>query len=195
MAEQHPVIAELIAILGEQNVLSQSDELLVYECDGFPIAKGQPTAVVFPSNTDQVSACVKALNHYDLQIVPRGSGTGLAGSAVAYEPGVLITTSRMNQVESLDYENRVAVVQPGVRNLALSDAMADTVGGFLPTRPANVPPQSAATPQPTPAASIPSSTASPPTTSWGSNWFYPMARSPPHAVVPCTTASVPICPG
>lgn len=132
MAEQHPVIAELIAIVGEQSVLSQSDELLVYECDGFPIAKGQPTAVVFPSNTDQVSACVKALNLYDLQIVPRGSGTGLAGSAVAYEPGVLITTSRMNQVESLDYENRVAVVQPGVRNLALSDAMANTGWRFSP---------------------------------------------------------------
>ncbi len=128
----HPAIAELRAVVGEDRLLSQRDELLVYECDGFPIAKGLPTAVVLPDNAQQVADCVKVLNRHDLQIVPRGSGTGLAGSAVTYEPGVLITTSKMDRIESIDFENRVAVVEAGVRNLALSDAMAGSGWRFSP---------------------------------------------------------------
>lgn len=122
----HPVVADLERVVGSQGVLCDRDELLVYECDGFPIAKGMPTAVVFPTNTQQVSDCIKVLNRHDLQIVPRGSGTGLAGGAVVYDEGVLVTTSRMNQIEKLDLKSRFAVVQPGVRNLALSDALVGT---------------------------------------------------------------------
>ena len=132
MHAPHPVIDQLRAILGDDDVLSARDELLVYECDGFPIAKGQPMAVVFPTTTQQVSECVQAIAQHDLQIVPRGSGTGLAGAAVAYDPGVLVTTTRMNQIESIDYDNRVAVVQPGVRNLALSQAMTHSGWRFSP---------------------------------------------------------------
>ena len=126
MAQQHPVIDELVAIVGHDSVLSQRDELVVYECDGFPIARGFPNAVVFPINTDQVVGCVKALSRHDLQIVPRGSGTGLAGGAVVYDEGVIIATTKMNRIESIDLKNRVAVVQAGVRNLALSEALAGT---------------------------------------------------------------------
>jgi glycolate oxidase len=132
-AEQsHPIINQLRAIVGDNGVLADRDQMLVYECDGFPIAKGMPTAVVFPTNTEQVSQCVKAIKDHDLPLIPRGSGTGLAGGAVAYGEGVLITTSRMTNIEQVDINNRVAVVQAGVRNLALSDAITHTGLRFSP---------------------------------------------------------------
>ena len=120
------------AIVGEASVLSNRDEMLVYECDGFPIAKGLPTCVVFPTSTQQVIDCVKAANEFNLPIIPRGSGTGLAGSAVAYGEGVLLTTSKMTRIEHVDVKNRFAIVQAGVRNLALSDAIAHTGLRFSP---------------------------------------------------------------
>lgn len=120
----HAVIDELRAIVGDAAVISDTDQLHVYECDGFTVAKGMPTAVVFPTDTQQVSRCIKALARHGVQIVPRGSGTGLAGGAVAYGSGVLISTTRMTRIESIDLKNRVAVVQAGVRNTALSDAIA-----------------------------------------------------------------------
>ncbi len=129
---EHPVVPRLRQIVGDAGILSDPDELFVYESDGFPIAKGLPTAVVFPTTTQQVAECVKALNEFDLPIVPRGTGTGLAGSAVAYGEGVLITTSRMTLIEKVDAENRFAIVQAGVRNLSLSDAIKDTGLRFSP---------------------------------------------------------------
>ena len=132
MEPPHPVIAELKAIVGEQGVVSEPNELKVYESDGFPIAKGQPTCVVFPTDTQQVAACVKALSKHDLQIVPRGSGTGLAGNAVVYGKGVLIATTRMTTIEKVDLKNRYAVVQAGVRNLELTEAIASTGLRFSP---------------------------------------------------------------
>ena len=127
-----PAIERLQHIVGESNVLFNRDEMLVYECDGFPIAKGLPTCVVFPLNTQQVAACVQAANDFDMPIIPRGSGTGLAGGAVGYGEGVLITTSKMTKIEEVDVKNRFAVVQAGVRNLALSDAVAHTGLRFSP---------------------------------------------------------------
>jgi len=125
---EHPVLADLRAIVGERNVLCDTNELRVYECDGFPVAKGLPTAVVFPTETEQVAACVKAIAKHDLQIIPRGSGTGLAGGCVAFGAGVLISTSRMTRIETIDLANRCAVVQAGVRNVALSEAVAAEEG-------------------------------------------------------------------
>ncbi len=132
MSLAHPVINELRAIVGADGVLADRDELLVYECDGFPIARGLPTVVVFPTTTQQVVDCVLAAKRHDLPIIPRGSGTGLAGGAVAYGSGVMIVTTRMTKIESIDIANRVAVVQAGVRNLALTEALAGTGLRFSP---------------------------------------------------------------
>lgn len=132
MQSRHPVINELIQIVGAEGVLTDRNELRVYECDGFPVAKGMPTAVVFPTDTAQVSACMKALGPHDIQIIPRGSGTGLAGGCVAFGGGVLISTSRMTNIESIDLNNRVALVQAGVRNLSLTDHIAATGLRFSP---------------------------------------------------------------
>ncbi len=130
--QTHPVIEELTRVVGEKNIVTDPNELRVYECDGFPIAKGMPLAVVFPENTEQVSAVVKALNTHELAIVPRGSGTGLAGGSVVYDQGVIICTSRMTAIQKVDLENRVAVVQSGCRNTSLTDAIACTGLRFSP---------------------------------------------------------------
>lgn len=124
MANDDHAIDQLRKIVGNDSVLCDRDELLVYECDGFPIAKGLPNAVVFPSDTQQVAQCVQVLAEHELQMIPRGSGTGLAGGCVAFDGGVIVSTSRMTSIEQIDLENRVAVVQAGVRNLALSEAVA-----------------------------------------------------------------------
>ena len=130
--DQHQAINELTQAIGQQNILTDPNELCVYECDGFSIAKGMPLAVVFPESTQQVSDCVKILAAHDLAIVPRGSGTGLAGGSVVYNQGVIICTTRMSQIHKVDIENRVAIVQAGCRNLALTDAIACTGLRFSP---------------------------------------------------------------
>ena len=117
-------IDRLREVVGDQGVLCDPHELLVYECDGLPIAKGRPRAVVFPVDTEQVSSCVRVLAACGVSMIPRGSGTGLTGGCVVFDGGVIISTSRMTRVESIDIANRVAVVQAGVRNQVLTQAVA-----------------------------------------------------------------------
>lgn len=118
------LIAGLQALLPADRVLTDPAELFVYESDGFTIAHNRPAAVVFPITTQEVVAVVKLLVEHDAQIVPRGTGTGLAGGCVAYNQGVVVSTAKMNRVLRIDLENRVAHVEAGCRNLALSDAVA-----------------------------------------------------------------------
>jgi glycolate oxidase len=124
------LIPELKQILPTGGILTDPAELFVYESDGFTIAKARPAAVVFPTSTDHVVAIVKVLARHDVQIVPRGSGTGLAGGCVAFENGVIVSTTRMNRILSIDLENRVAHVEAGVRNTQLSEATALLPGGL-----------------------------------------------------------------
>src|SRR5271170_4371057 len=114
------VINELQTLLSDAALVSDPDELLVYESDGFTIAKARPSAVVFPTNTLQVSRVIRALARHEYPIVPRGSGTGLAGGCVAFGNGVIVSTTRMTEILKIDLANRVAHVQAGVRNTQLS---------------------------------------------------------------------------
>jgi glycolate oxidase len=118
------LIDELMRTLPAGSVITDPAELFVYESDGFTIARARPAAVVFPTTTQHVVGVVKALVRHGAQVVPRGSGTGLAGGCVAYDLGVVVSTARMNRILAIDLENRVAHVEAGVRNLALSDAVA-----------------------------------------------------------------------
>src|SRR5437588_2248295 len=124
-----PLTADLLALLPRDRVLTDPAELFVYEFDGFTIARARPAAVVFPMSTDEVVAVVKLLGKHGVQIVPRGSGTGLAGGCVAFENGVVVSTARMNRILKIDLDNRVAHVEAGVRNTTLSDAVAALPGG------------------------------------------------------------------
>lgn len=118
------IIDNLRAIMGRDNVLSQPDELLVYECDGLPQHKHLPRAVVFPSSTEETAAVMRELARAGVQFTPRGAGTGLSGGALALNQGVVIELARMRKVLKIDEENRLAVVQTGVVNLHVSRAVA-----------------------------------------------------------------------
>ena len=118
------LIKNLSSIVGPENVLSQPDELLVYECDGLPQHKHRPRAVVFPSSTEQTAALMKELARARVPFTPRGAGTGLSGGALALNEGVVIELARLRKILKIDVANRLAIVQPGVVNLQVSRAVA-----------------------------------------------------------------------
>jgi len=123
------LIAGLREILGPDGVAADDAELLVYECDAMTTHRSRPLAVVFPRTTEQVAGVVRLLSGHGVAFGPRGAGTGLSSGAVAIgcEPGdgaVTVELARMNRILEVDYANRRAVVQPGVINIRLSQAVA-----------------------------------------------------------------------
>jgi glycolate oxidase subunit GlcD len=118
------LIEDLRAIVGREGVLSEPDELLVYECDGLPQHKHPPRAVVFPTSTDDTAEVLKLLTRERVSFAPRGAGTGLSGGALAIDRGVVIELARMREVLKVDPQNRIAVVQTGLVNAQLSRAVA-----------------------------------------------------------------------
>ena len=111
---------EMDALLGPGAVLSEPDDLLVYESDGLTLFRALADFVVFPTSAEQVSALVKLANREGIPFVARGAGTGLAGGCLPAEGGLVISLMRMNRVLEVDYENQLAVVEPGLVNLHLS---------------------------------------------------------------------------
>ena len=122
---EQSVLQELAAIVAPQPLLTQPEEMLVYECDGHTLDKAPPDVVVFPTTTEQVAAIVRLANRHGLPFVARGAGTGLSGGALALEGGIVIEMCRMNRILEVDYGNQRAVVQPGLVNLHLSLAVSD----------------------------------------------------------------------
>ena len=116
------ILQKLRQVAGKDSVVADETELLVYECDALPLFKHKPDAVVFAKDAKQVSAVVKLANEYSIPFLPRGAGTGLSGGALAAEGGIIIEMQRMNKILSIDVENRIAVVQPGVVNLHITQA-------------------------------------------------------------------------
>lgn len=123
------MLAELSKFIPPERILTDPAELLVYEADGFTIAKARPGAVIFALSTEEVVKIVRALNRQNVQIIPRGTGTGLTGGCVAFQNGVVISTSKMNRVLKVDLPNRVAHVEAGVRNTQLTDSLLQIPGG------------------------------------------------------------------
>ena len=111
---------ELEAILGRGGVLSDPDELLTYESDGLTLFRALADFVVFPQSVEHVSAVVKLANREGLPFVARGAGTGLSGGCLPAEGGIVLSLMRMNKVLEVDYDNQIAVVEPGLVNLHLS---------------------------------------------------------------------------
>ena len=118
------LVEELSEIVGRENVLSEPEELLVYECDGLPQHKHPPRAVVFPTSTEETSEVLSLLSDEGVSFAPRGAGTGLSGGALAIDRGVVIELARMRAILRIDTENRLAVVQTGLVNAHLSRAVA-----------------------------------------------------------------------
>ena len=113
---QNELISELRAIVGNDAVLADEQELVVYECDAYTLEKSLPTAVVLPKSTQEVVAILKLCNRLKLPIIPRGAGTSLSGAVLAVEGGVMIALTRMNRVLDLDIRNRRALVEAGCVN-------------------------------------------------------------------------------
>ena len=109
------LIRDLRSIVGERYVLIEKEDVVVYEQDG-SIFQVMPEIVVLPSNVGEVAAVVKAAKQAAVPIVPRGSGTGLAGGAVPAEGGIILSLARLNRILKIDLENRIAIVEPGVIN-------------------------------------------------------------------------------
>jgi len=114
----------LTEIVGERRVLLRQSELLTYTADALPSYFKRPSLAVFPGTRDEVVAVVRELAARNVAFVPRGSGTGLSGGALA-DGVVLIGLNRLSKILSVDPENCLAVVEPGVVNVALSRAVAE----------------------------------------------------------------------
>jgi glycolate oxidase len=123
---------ELRRALGNEGVLSNHSELVVYECDGFVIEKNSPDVVVFPRNTAEVAAVVRLANRFDVPVVPRGAGTSLAGGCLPVGGGIMLVLTRMKAIELIDLRDRYAVVQPGVVNAWLNQALRGTGFHYAP---------------------------------------------------------------
>ncbi|MEO7496134.1 MAG: FAD-linked oxidase C-terminal domain-containing protein [Massilia sp.] len=121
---QRQVADALRALLPERCVLWAAEDTRPYECDGLAAYRQLPMIVTLPDSEQQVLAILNLCREMQVPIVPRGAGTGLSGGAMPLADGVVISTARLNRVVRLDPAARTAVVQPGVRNLAISEAAA-----------------------------------------------------------------------
>jgi glycolate oxidase len=108
-------------IVGPAGLLDSPSDLVVYECDGFTLAKNKPDVVVFPTSTPEIVAIVKACHEFEVPFLPRGAGTSLAGGCLPVGGGVMIALTRMKRILEVNYRDRYAVVEPGVVNLWLSN--------------------------------------------------------------------------
>jgi glycolate oxidase len=127
-----PVCNELRRLLGDENVLAAHSDLIVYECDGFVIEKNCPDVVVFPRNTADVAQVVRLCNEHEVPFLPRGAGTSLAGGCLPVGGGVMIVFTRMKQILEINLRDRYAVVQPGVVNIWLTNALKGTGYHYAP---------------------------------------------------------------
>jgi glycolate oxidase len=123
MTTRRELIARLQDVVGHDHVLYRPEDLLVYEFDG-TIERSRPHAIVLPATTAEVAAVVRACLDLDVPVTPRGAGTGLSGGAVAARRGVVVATSRMRRIIEVDPVDRLAVVEPGVPNIQISEAAA-----------------------------------------------------------------------
>ncbi|MFA5665087.1 FAD-linked oxidase C-terminal domain-containing protein [Castellaniella sp.] len=117
-------LARIAGHLPAHCILTRADQTAVYECDGLSLYRQQPPVVVLPETEAQVLAVLEACKAHNVPVVPRGAGTGLSGGATPHPQGVVVGLAKLNRILRLDPEACVAVVGPGVRNLAISEAAA-----------------------------------------------------------------------
>jgi glycolate oxidase len=127
-----PLITDLRAALGRENVLFAPSELAVYDCDALTIERERPQAVVFPRSSQQVAALMAVCQKHGVSVVPRAAGTSLAGGCLPLHGAVVAMLSRMNKILEIDLRNRLAVVEAGVANLQLARALSGTGFHFAP---------------------------------------------------------------
>ncbi len=118
------IVGDLRDIVPGEGVVDATNAMRAFETDGLTAYRQLPLVVVLPESVEQVSRVLKYCHRNNIRVVPRGSGTSLSGGALPLEDAVLLVMSRFNRVLDIDYANRVAVVQPGVTNLGVTNAVA-----------------------------------------------------------------------
>jgi glycolate oxidase len=116
--------AELRGVLGAEHVITEPEQLRVYECDGLTGHRAVPELVVLPGSTEDVQAVLRACHREHVPFVARGAGTGLSGGATPVAGGVVLSLARMNRILEIDLASQRIVVEPGVANLDVSRAVA-----------------------------------------------------------------------
>ena len=117
-------VDELRAVVGAEHVVTEHEQLRVYECDGLTGHRAVPELVVLPSSTEDVQAVVRACTRESVPFVARGAGTGLSGGATPMAGGVVVSLARMNRILEIDLDSQRMVVEPGVANLDVTRAVA-----------------------------------------------------------------------
>ncbi|MEE8274471.1 MAG: FAD-binding protein, partial [Alphaproteobacteria bacterium] len=123
LAQRDDLVADLRRILPAETVIVDADELRAYECDGLTAYRALPMLVVLPETTEEVSRILALCHRRGVKVVPRGAGTGLSGGALPLADGVTLGLGKFNRILDVDLDNRCAVVQPGVTNLAITQAV------------------------------------------------------------------------
>jgi glycolate oxidase len=123
MAMTPEILKRLGDIVGADGVISNPDELLVYECDAYTLEKKLPNVVVLPGSAEEVAAVVKLCAENKIPIIPRGAGTSLSGTVLAVDGGAMIALTRMNRILDVDVRNRRALVESGCVNVWITNAV------------------------------------------------------------------------
>ncbi|SMN00168.1 Glycolate dehydrogenase, subunit GlcD [uncultured Candidatus Thioglobus sp.] len=118
-------IQQLQHTLPKGIILTGEENTRPFECDGLSVYRQKPLAVVLPENIAQIKQTLKICRENNTPVVTRGAGTGLAGGAMPLEKSIVLGLSKLNKVKSIDAKNRLAVVEPGVRNIAISEPVAE----------------------------------------------------------------------
>jgi glycolate oxidase len=118
------IINALLAVVPAKCLLHQTEDTRPYECDGLSAFRQLPIAVVLPETADQVQGVLRVCHQHDVPVVARGAGTSLSGGAMPHGNGVVLSLAKFNKILDLSIAARTARVQPGVRNLAISEAAA-----------------------------------------------------------------------
>src|SRR5580698_10394944 len=132
LARRAEIVAALKRIVPGEGVIDSETAMRPYESDGLTAYRQLPMVVVLPETTEQVSAVLAYCHRQGVKVVPRGAGTSLSGGALPLDDGVLLGMAKFNRIRTIDYDNRIAVVEPGVTNLAVSQAVADASFYYAP---------------------------------------------------------------
>jgi glycolate oxidase len=124
LGRRERIVATLRTIVPGEGVIATERELRPFESDGLTAYRQLPMVVVLPETTDQVAQILRYSHAEGIKVVPRGAGTSLSGGALPLADGVLLGMAKFNRIREVDFENRVAVVEPGVTNLAVSNSVA-----------------------------------------------------------------------
>jgi len=115
------LLQALKAFLKIDQIITDKSSIQVYQRDGLSGYSGIPCMVLLPESEDDIINIVKICNKNNIPVVTRGAGTGLSGGAVPTEGSIVLSTSRLNKILKVNPEQRTAIVQPGVRNIAISE--------------------------------------------------------------------------